>query len=124
MDDNDNAWACLEQELDAWERAGTVATLWWRDDDAAAVTGELDRLLELQDRSALPLCLAVIPEPAEAALAARLEGTRRIHAAVHGYRHLNHAPNGENSGLAGFIWDARISVRCPASQAKGRRLHR
>ncbi len=121
MDDNDNAWACLEQELDAWERAGTVATLWWRDDDAAAVTGELDRLLELQDRSALPLCLAVIPEPAEAALAARLEGTRRIHAAVHGYRHLNHAPNGEKK--AEFGADRPIAAMKSEIAAAWQKIH-
>lgn len=101
MDTNSSGWARLEQELDDWDRAGVVATLWWRDDDAAAVTEELDRLLALQDQSALPLCLAIIPEPAEAALAARLEGTRQIHAAVHGYRHLNHAPNGEKKAEFG-----------------------
>ena len=95
------AWARLGQEPDDWDRAGTVATLWWRDDDAVAVTEELDRLLELQAQSALPLCLAVIPEPAEAALAARLEGTRQVHAAVHGYRHMNHAPNGEKKAEFG-----------------------
>ncbi len=66
MDVSGGAWAHLEQELDDWDRAGTVATLWWRDDDAAAVTEESDRLLELQGQFALPLCLAVIPEPAEA----------------------------------------------------------
>ena len=101
MDTDSSAWARLEQELDDWDRAGKAATLWWRDDDAFAVTEELDRLLVLQDRSALPLCLAVIPEPAEAALAARLENTRQVHAAVHGYRHENHASAGEKKAEFG-----------------------
>ncbi len=101
MDTDSSAWARLEQELDDWDRAGTAATLWWRDDDAAAATDELDRLLVLQDQAALPLCLAVIPEPAEPALARRLEGTHQVHTAVHGYRHLNHAPPREKKAEFG-----------------------
>lgn len=101
MDGDGSAWARLEQELDDWDRAGTVATLWWRDDDAAAVTDELDRLLDLQRKFAAPLCLAVIPERAEGALAARLDGTQGIHVAVHGYRHLNHASKGEKKAEFG-----------------------
>jgi len=101
VDANGSAWTRLEQELDNWDRAGSVATLWWRDDDAAAVTDELERLLDLQRQFAAPLCLAVIPKLADGALAALLKGTQRIHAAVHGYCHLNHASQGEKKAEFG-----------------------
>ena len=35
------AWLGVESELGHWQRAGRVATLWWRDDDAAAPTPAL-----------------------------------------------------------------------------------
>lgn len=101
MDGNPDAWARFEQELDDWKRSGVVATLWWRDDDAATVTDELQRLLELQELSGVPLCVAAIPEAADHELATRIERTGHVYVAVHGYRHLNHAPSGEKKAEFG-----------------------
>ena len=44
-------WPDLIAELDRWEEAGQVATLWWRDDDAVAPTARLDRLLSIARES-------------------------------------------------------------------------
>lgn len=89
-------WRPLDQELDRWAAAGRKATLWWRDDDAAAPTAALERLLDLAARSDQPLALAVIPDRAEAALAERLSNQSADVAVLqHGFAHRNHAPAGE-----------------------------
>jgi transposase len=82
------SWAALERELDTWQAAGRSATLWWRDDDAAARTPALDRLLGLAQRYGVRPALAVIPALAEATLgglACLLQ---------HGFAHCNHAAPG------------------------------
>jgi len=64
-----NAWERLSRELDRW--AAGAATFWWRDDDAAAPSPVLARLLSLGPQ---PLALAVIPALAVPALAQSLAG--------------------------------------------------
>ncbi len=104
-------WADLAHELDRWGDEGRIATLWWRDDDAAVPCGPLDRLLQIA--GTIPVALAVIPAAAEAGLAARLGGlgTRSagsppielppISILQHGWRHSNHAAPPEASGFRG-----------------------
>ncbi|WP_420345845.1 polysaccharide deacetylase family protein [Pelagibius sp.] len=85
-------WAAVERELDRWSETARTATLWWRDDDAAARTPALDRLLALAERAALPLALAVIPQAAEAGLADRLaDRSPGIRVLQHGFAHRNNA---------------------------------
>ncbi len=84
-------WAALAREVDAWRAAGREAALWWRDDDAAAPSPALSRLLAL--RPGCPLGLAVIPAGAREALAAGLSGP--VDVLVHGFAHANHALAGE-----------------------------
>ncbi|MEO1274427.1 MAG: polysaccharide deacetylase family protein [Pseudomonadota bacterium] len=69
---------------------------WWRDDDAVADTPELDRLLALADRFGAPVILAVIPANLTPGLAPRLRRTS-AKAAVHGWSHKSHAPEGEKN---------------------------
>jgi hypothetical protein len=88
------AWTALEAELDAWAAAGREAQIWWRDDDAAAPSPALERLLELAAGQAAPLALAVIPAKAEDALAALLDGQAAETAVLqHGFAHTNNAAN-------------------------------
>lgn len=61
--------------------------MWWRDDDAVAAGGRLDRLLEIAGR--VPVSLAVIPAQAEAGLAARLAGSA-VAVLQHGWAHVNY----------------------------------
>jgi hypothetical protein len=91
-------WPELAEELEHWGDAGRVATLWWRDDDAAAASPALDRLLALADGVAL--ALAVIPALAEKGLAARLANPDAAEVAVlqHGWRHADHAAAGGQTG--------------------------
>jgi peptidoglycan/xylan/chitin deacetylase (PgdA/CDA1 family) len=85
-------WAAIEQELARWRDEDREALLWWRDDDAAEATRELDRLLDLQRAHDVPLALAVVPAKATPALAARLGAAAGIDLLQHGYAHTNHAP--------------------------------
>lgn len=87
---NDAQWSDLLGELDRWGAAGRVATLWWRDDDAAAPDNRLDRLLALAGE--VPVTLAVIPAQAEPDLSAWLaERAPRAGVVQHGWRHANRA---------------------------------
>jgi hypothetical protein len=82
-------WALLEAELDVWAATGRIARFWWRDDDAIAPSGPLDRLLALARD--LPLALAVIPEGVTDLLAERLAKTDNVTVLQHGIAHTNHA---------------------------------
>jgi hypothetical protein len=90
-------WSDLADELDRWGEQGRIATLWWRDDDAAAPSRRLDDLLATA--GAVPVALAVIPAIADQALAARLDGTTasRVRVLQHGWRHRDHAAGGKKS---------------------------
>lgn len=87
-------WPALDAELDRWEAAGRVATLWWRDDDATVPSPALDMLLAIRGRLGLPIALAVIPARAQTSLAARLAREDGVVVWQHGWAHLNHAPVG------------------------------
>lgn len=86
-------WIDLERELAAWEGAGRIATLWWRDDDAITPTPALQRLVDLAGlgEPSTPLALAVIPARADAALAQALSTAQHAVALQHGYAHANQA---------------------------------
>ncbi len=85
-------FAPLIAVLDRFAAAGRTATLWWRDDDAAAPSAALDRLLDLAARHGVPLALAVVPALADDRLAQRLgAGDAAVGVLQHGYAHQNHA---------------------------------
>jgi len=94
-------WSDLLDEFDRWREAGRVATLWWRDDDAAGPSDRLDRLLSISVD--LPIALAVIPADADSRLAAwlahpsRTRQTTRLFVLQHGWRHQSHAVDGRKS---------------------------
>lgn len=90
-------WPDLADELNRWSAEGRIATLWWRDDDAAAPSGWLDNLFTVADQ--VPISLAVIPAMVEPALARSLEGcgSPRVCVLQHGWRHANHAITGKKS---------------------------
>src|SRR5262245_33620340 len=84
-------WSDLIDELDRWQEAERVATLWWRDDDAVAPSAKLDRVMAIAGN--VPIALAVIPGPAEPMLADWLDGfaqpfaERGVMVLQHGWRH-------------------------------------
>jgi hypothetical protein len=94
-------WPDLREEFDRWQEAGQIATFWWRDDDAAAPTARLRRVLSIA--SEVPVSLAVIPAAAERELTEWLAHCPRsvpgawIAVLQHGWRHLNHFGFGKKS---------------------------
>jgi hypothetical protein len=95
-----SGWRDLDLELDAWAAAGSMASFWWRDDDATTPTPALDRLLHVAGRARVPLALAVIPALASDDLARRL-GPATAAVLQHGYAHRNHAPDGAKKSELG-----------------------
>lgn len=90
-----NNWDPVRFELDRWQASGRRVRLWWRDDDAVAVTPALERLLSLSRRFQVPLALAIIPKHAGPGLAARLHKAPLAIPVIHGWSHENHAGMGE-----------------------------
>jgi hypothetical protein len=89
-------WLDLAVELDRWEEAGTMARLWWRDDDAVAPTPQLDRLLARASNA--PLALAVIPADAAADLAQALTVHPDVSVLHHGWCHTDRAAGDPGAG--------------------------
>jgi hypothetical protein len=87
-------WADVTAALDRAQDAGRPIRVWLRDDDAVTATAALERLDRLCGGVALPVLLAVIPQPATPALAAWIAGRPGFTPCQHGFAHLNHAPPG------------------------------
>ncbi|MBM6592561.1 glycosyltransferase [Microvirga pudoricolor] len=94
-------WGPFQDALDRAADAGRRPTFWWRDDDAAAQTPTLDRLLALARRYEAGLALAVIPADIEPSLRPTLRGAEGVSLLVHGLRHANHAPPREKKAEFG-----------------------
>lgn len=95
----------LVDALNERKDSGCPVQLWLRDDDAVEPTKPLDRLLEMADRHAVPITLAVIPAQASDALAARLASADcadKVTVAVHGWSHQSYAPVGEKKQELGL----------------------
>jgi peptidoglycan/xylan/chitin deacetylase (PgdA/CDA1 family) len=88
-------FAPLLEILARYQGTGQIATLWWRDDDAAAPSPALDRLLALSAGHDVPLALAVVPAKAEDGLAKALQLAPAVAVLQHGYAHQNYAATGE-----------------------------
>jgi len=88
-------WPDLVDELDRWEETGRVARLWWRDDDAAAPSPALDRLLAVAGGA--PVAVAVIPADARDELAVALRWFPLATVLHHGWCHANHTSAGKKS---------------------------
>lgn len=95
------SWAALDDELVRWRDAGRTAEIWWRDDDAVEATPALERLLQLQEKSTVPLALAVVPATATAGLVERLRDCAGVSVLQHGYGHVNHALAGDRKAELG-----------------------
>ncbi len=85
-------WSSVTNELALWHSAGLTLPLWWRDDDAISATPDLEQLIALSKAVNVPVHLAVIPQMADAGLAARVADCENLIPVVHGWAHENHAP--------------------------------
>jgi predicted glycosyltransferase len=94
-------WSVFDEAVRRIRDRGEEPRLWWRDDDAAADTPRLRRLLALSREHDAPVALSAVPELAEPSLAALLDEGHGTLVLVHGFRHVNHAPAGEKSSEFG-----------------------
>src|SRR5207249_6509621 len=102
-------WPDLIAELDRWGEAGKIASLWWRDDDAAAATPALSSLLRLAGD--VPLALAVIPAELDPDLPGFLRPMAQVTVLQHGWRHANHAtPGAKKSEYPASRSEATVSA--------------
>ena len=99
-------WRALRLELDAWRAAGRRATLWWRDDDAGAASGALERLLSQAEGSRIPIALAAVPTRLTEAAVARIHRCPDAAILQHGHAHRNHEPPGRKRAEFGPARDA------------------
>lgn len=91
----------FEAALDAAHRAGTRVSFWWRDDDAVAVTPQLEELLAMRESAGVPLALAVIPKFAQPELIDRIRKSGSVSVLQHGWAHEKHSPAGEKASEFG-----------------------
>ncbi len=111
-------WRALADELDRWAGEGRVATLWWRDDDAARLVPKLERLFALRLHAGVPLAMAAIPATIAEETVAAFESADQIEVLQHGYTHRNHAPLGERKSELGT---GRPTAMALAELTAGRR---
>jgi hypothetical protein len=91
VDDGASFWDGLAEELAAWQADGAVASFWWRDDDAVAATGALERLVALSGTSRVPIAVAAIPKLIEPSLPPAVAGRSTVWLLQHGFAHIDHA---------------------------------
>jgi hypothetical protein len=84
-------WRELREELDLWRAGGRRATFFWRDDDAAAPSPALDRLLDLSATLGIAFALATIPARLAKSLPERLAGEPLVRVCQHGFSHVDWA---------------------------------
>lgn len=84
----------LLKELDEWNFAGEEATLWWRDDDAAAPDPKLTDLVSLLGDADVVPGLAVIPSDVTLELLDSLVSESAFAVMQHGVDHRNRMPEG------------------------------
>lgn len=109
-------WPDLVDELDRWGRAGRVAALWWRDDDAVAATRQLDALLRLAGE--VPIALAVIPALARPDIAEVLAGRPGVAVLQHGWQHADRAVLGRKSEYPQGRSSALVAAELAAGRAR------
>lgn len=98
----------LRETLDRLAANSKKAKLWLRDDDAVEPSAALDTLLAMTGSNGVPVTLAVIPQHTGEALARRLDDAPHALVAVHGWSHVNHAPDGEKKQELGAHRPAEI----------------
>lgn len=110
-------WSPLRAALADMRRNNIALPIWWRDDDVIKPTAHLDQLSGLAEALDMPVYLAVIPAHAKDAVAPAIVDHPNLHAVVHGWAHLNTAPEGYKKSEFGVV---RGDATADASAAMAR----
>ncbi|MEH6446319.1 MAG: polysaccharide deacetylase family protein [Oceanospirillaceae bacterium] len=89
-----SSWQILAEEIQQWQ---SPIPFWWRDDDAVANTGALQKMLAIADKFAIPVHLAVIPNALEDSLQNITLAAQKPNCYVlqHGFEHHSFALQGQ-----------------------------
>jgi hypothetical protein len=87
-------WIPLRSALACCRDAGVAVPMWWRDDDAVAMTPALTQLTALARQTGVPVHLAIIPAKVSPDLADAID-PGVIRPVVHGWAHRDHSGRGE-----------------------------
>lgn len=89
-----SSWQMLAEEIQQWT---SPVQFWWRDDDAIANSGALQRLLMLAEQFSIPVHLAVIPNSLQTSLSVISKPQHRQNSYVlqHGFDHQSYALDGQ-----------------------------
>lgn len=127
-------WRCRPMSIDALQDEirnfpGTAGQppgqvrLWWRDDDLVANTPAFDRLVGLATERRLPLLVSVIPGLASDRLDLSRADPGLLFFCQHGWKHLNHEPEGApKSEFGASRPSAEVQSELAAGQAVMGRL--
>jgi hypothetical protein len=88
-------WKPVIDAFAQWAKVGLKPPLWLRDDDAIEPSPALDRLMALAAQHEVPIALAIVPATTGATLVERLRREPHVTPIVHGWAHVNHAPENE-----------------------------
>ena len=83
-------WNPLRKALAMCRHKNVAVPIWWRDDDAVAMTSHLARLNETSVRTGIPVHLAIVPANVDPLLPS-LINTSQLLPVVHGWAHLDHS---------------------------------
>lgn len=86
-------WTPLRRALAKCRRENVPVPMWWRDDDAIAMTPALKQLTEMSERTGVPVHLAIIPAHVDPDLPKAID-TQHIRPVVHGWAHADHSSQG------------------------------
>lgn len=84
----------LRTELHLSREAGVPVRMWWRDDDLVANSRAFEALIRLAQTFRTPALVSIIPGLASEALDVSAADPDLIHFCQHGWRHINHQPEG------------------------------
>lgn len=89
------------QALKQAQDEGRYIKFWWRDDDATKASPALEQLAHSSLQAQASVLLAVIPQTAGKSLRTALDEHSHLVPCVHGWAHINHAPQGEKKAELG-----------------------
>lgn len=94
-------WGPLEEELAIWRSKDLTLPIWWRDDDAIAETPEFDQLHQISSDIGMPVHIAIISNLITPSLVPIILDQPNLIPVIHGWRHVNHSPEGAKSAEFG-----------------------
>lgn len=102
-------WSSFRLSLKRFRQSGMELPIWWRDDDAVSATPALDKLCALSEGTGVDVAVATIPDLIDQSLVDYVHETQNMIPVTHGWRHENHAAEGEKKSEFVAARDATLT---------------